>query len=230
MRNFMLGLVLALTTAFGFFAMSSSVQAKEASVYHGFVKDSYYLGRGGTPATFEQVANNPLAVFRSEVAYVNLREHIGNYLGKSLSDADFKTLLRSDNIRLISCTGRITTAGVTDSGHFGWRERGCYAGEMLIQVRLLDGRWVTVASQGCYNPVRGEVPSLPPVPVASSSPPPKKVVCRTVYAQRQTQATDGLYLQAVYLPNCCCPPKYYQALYLPGSSPDTMTTAIQVCS
>jgi len=173
MRNLLKGLVLALFLALGLTA-GSPAEAKE--VYHGFVKDQYYLAHGGTPATFEQVDENPLAVFRSQLAYDNLRAHIGAMIGRPLSDTDFRSLLRSDDVRLVPCVGPVDTSGVTDSGRFGFHKRACYRGEMLIQVRLQDGRWLTVASQGCYNPVRGEVPSLPPPPVVEEAPPPPDVV------------------------------------------------------
>ena len=174
MRNTLLGMVLALTVAFGFITTTSPAEARET--YHGFVKDQYYLVRGGTPATLEQVASNPLAVFRSQLAYDNLRAHIGAMIGRPLSDTDFRTLMLSDDVRLIPCVGSVDTSGVTDSGRFGFHLRACYRGEMLIQVRLQDGRWLTVASQGCYNPVRGEVPSLPPVAVFVEIPPPPSAV------------------------------------------------------
>src|SRR5690606_32033513 len=98
MRKVITGLVLALIVALGSFVPA---QAAAREVYHGFVKDAYYLGRGGTPASFEQVADNPLAIFRSEAAYMNLRAHVSTYLGRPLSDAEFRALLRSDDVRLI---------------------------------------------------------------------------------------------------------------------------------
>lgn len=162
MRNLIKVFVLALTLALGL-SIGSPVEARET--YHGFVKDQYYLVQGGTPATLEQVASDPLEVFRSQLAYDNLRAHIGAMIGQPLSDSDFRSLIVSDDVRLIPCVGSVDTSGVTDTGRFGFHKRKCYRGEMLIQVRLQDGRWLTVASQGCYNPVRGEVPSLPPAAV-----------------------------------------------------------------
>ncbi|MBP6924447.1 MAG: hypothetical protein KBB78_02675, partial [Candidatus Pacebacteria bacterium] len=185
MRNIMLGLVLALTMALG---TLTSAPAEAREVYHGFVKDTHYLGRGGTPATLEQVADNPLSVFRSELAYANLRAHIGSYLGRPVTDADFRLLMRSDAVKLIPCVGKIDTSGVTDSGRFGWHKRHCYRGEMLIQVRLSDGRWLTVASQGCYNPVRGEAPSLVPAP----PPVVKKTSCRMVPVRQHATSRQEL--------------------------------------
>lgn len=229
MRKVMLGLVLALIMALGPFV---SAPAEARDVYHGFVRDTYYLGRGGTPATFEQVASNPLSVFRSQLAYDNLRAHIGAAIGRPLSDADFRTLLRSDNIRLVPCVDSVDTSGVTDTGRFGWHRRSCYRNEMLIQVRLTDERWLTVASQGCYNPVRGEVPSSPPPP----PPPPevKKVVCRMVpVRQSATPRQDFTFLPGFVLENCC--PDCVPNTFIPGmllqnqSSSGDPITYIQVC-
>jgi len=173
MRKILRGLILALIMALGFSVGSL------AATYHGFVHNKFYLVLGGTPATFEEVAttNDPLEVFRSQLAYDNLRAHIGAAIGMPLSDSDFRSLLLSDDVRLTPCIGEIETSGVTDSGHFGWHKRDCYADEMLIQVRLQDGRWLIVASQGCYNPVRGEVPSLPPPPPPPTPVAQKELVC-----------------------------------------------------
>lgn len=185
----------------------TAAPASAKEVFHGFVKDQYYLIRGGTPASLEQIAANPLAIFRSQLAYDNLRAHIGSMIGRPLSDGDFRSLMRSDDVRLVSCVGSVDTSGVTDSGRFGFHRRGCYIGEMLIQVRLEDGRWLTVASQGCYNPVRGEVPYLPP-PVAYAPPPPPPPALVTRYrlvpfgTGTSVSNIQGI-VGGIALPNCC---------------------------
>lgn len=224
--------LLAAILVAGFAFAGSPALARE--VYHGFVKDTYYLGRGGTAATLEQVAANPLSVFRSELAYANLRAHIGSYLGSPLTDADFRVLMRSDAVRLVPCVGQIDTSGVSNSGRFGWHKRNCYRDELLIQIRLPDGRWLTVASQGCYNPVRGEVPLLPPVVVIPPPPPevPKKV-CRMVPVRQESPRQEFTFLPGFVLENCCpdcVPTTFIPGLILQnGGSPNTSVTYMQVC-
>jgi hypothetical protein len=153
---------------------ASPVSAQTATTYHGFVMDEFYLGHGGTPATFEQVATNPMSVFRSRTAFDTLKTHFSGYLGRLLSDEEFRVLLLSNDVRLVPCVGRIDTAGITNTGRVGWRERNCYRGESLIQLRI-NGGWVTVASQGCFNPVRGDMPPPPPLVISVSPPPPAPV-------------------------------------------------------
>lgn len=223
MRNTLKGLILALIMAFGF-TFSSSATARE--VYHGFVNDQFYLGRGGTPATFEQAADNSQVVFRSQLAYDNLRAHVGASIGRPLSDADFRSLLKSDDVRLVPCVGKIDTSGVNDAGSFDWRKRACYRGEMLIQVRLADGSWLTVASQGCYNPVRGEKPILEPG--IKTDTPVKKKQCRFVTMSSQSRSSQGAFIAALLLEGCS--PQYIQSLLLQGSPIDNMTTTILVCN
>lgn len=72
------------------------------------------------------------------------------------------------------------------------------------------------------NPIVPGVPVVPPTP--------KKIVCQTVYSQRQSQPTEGVFISSLYLVDCCCDVLYTPSLYIPGGSPDTMTFAIQVCS
>lgn len=163
MRNIAM-LLAALMALVGFTSPASA-----GETYHGFVSDEHYLGRGGTPATFEEIAANPLSVLRSETAYRVLRAHISSFEGYNLSDADFRALMRSDRVKLVPCIGIIDTAGVTDSGRVGYRPRNCYAGEMLIELTLKDGSRVVVASQGCYNPIRS-MPVYPPAPAKVAEP------------------------------------------------------------
>lgn len=205
---------------------SSLTPALGKEVFHGYVNDSYYLGRGGTPATFEQVALHPLSVFRTEAAYMNLRAHVGSYLGEPLTDESFRALLRSDRVQLVPCVGSINTAGVSDSGRFGWRMRTCYDGEMLIQVRLTDGRWVTVASQGCYNPVEGTIPPK------LTQPPPVTPVgyweCDLANTSRTTQVPPMSFIPGALVANGC------DTLFIPpfmfnGGNPTNSSTAQLKC-
>lgn len=155
MRNTsMVRVTLASIVALG---LASPAIGREA--VHGFVKDQYYLGRGGIPATPEKVAADPMKVFRSKVAYDALRAHFSDYLGRNLSDADFRKLIRSNDVRLTPCFGTVDTAGITDSGRETRGVRTCYNGEMLIELRLEDSRWVVVASMACWNKVYDREPT-----------------------------------------------------------------------
>jgi hypothetical protein len=131
-----------------------------AETYHGFVKDPFYIGKGGKVVSPQDFATNPTKYTRSDVVYLTLREHFSQVVGKPLSDADFRTLLKSDEVRLGNCTGKIKTAGVTSQGKIAWHERACYKNERLIEVKV-PGGWMVAASQGCYNPVEGIRPELP---------------------------------------------------------------------
>ena len=90
--------------------------------------------------------------------------------------------------------------------------------------------WFTGAKESCNN--IGIVIKRPPVPVGMAFVPPKphKVVCQTVYAQKQQQPTEGTFISSLYLPNCCCEVLYTPSLYLSGGQGSTMTIAYQVCS
>lgn len=146
-------------------ALFSFATPASAETYHGFAVQEHYVIQGGTPASMEQTASNPLSVFRSELAYANFRGHLASFTGSPVTDSVFRQIIPSDRFRQIDCVGTIDTSGVTDSGRFGWHDRACYTSriygvEKLIQYRLDDGRWVTVASLWCWNPVRGEVPEV----------------------------------------------------------------------
>lgn len=212
--------LLAAIAVAGFAFAASPALARE--VYHPFVKDQFYLARGGTPATFEQVADDPLSVFRSRAAYDAFRAHVSGYLGRNLDDAQFRYLLRSDSIRLVPCTGTIDTAGVTDSGRFGWRVRACYENEMNIELRLDDGRWVIVGSQACWNAIRGELPSLPPPPptitFAPPPPAPREPVCRMVRAGSRAAMPDVVTIGPFYYRDGCWYDQYGNMIVTPGIS------------
>ena len=196
--------------------LATASQASAKEVYHGFVKDPFYLGRGGTPAALAEVANNPLSIFRSRLAYDTLRSHFGEYLGRPLSDEDFRALLLSDRVRLVPCYGMVDTSGVTDSGRFGWHLRACYRGEMLIELTLDDGRRVIVASQACYNAVRGRVPTKVVVTYQMPPPPPveKKIRCRVVTSRQVTVVPQYRNYGGVVIQGCCfnCGPGYVNGI------------------
>jgi hypothetical protein len=143
------------------FSLGSNAMAE---TYHGFVKDPYYIGRGGTVVSPKDFAANPTKYTRSDVVYLTLREHFSRVVGKPLGDAEFRTLLASGEVRLTDCVGRIKTAGVTSQGKIAWHERACYKNEKLIEVQV-PGGWMVAASQGCYNPVEGVRPAPPKVAV-----------------------------------------------------------------
>lgn len=158
-------LVLALVLAFGGSAAWAS------PVYHPFVKQPFYHGKpGGRAVPLHEFAKAPMRYLRSEEAYQALLAHVSEALGRPVDDAAFRSLITSDDVRLIDCRGPIATAGITAAGQVGWGQRACYPGEHLLQVRV-PGGWMTIASQGCYNPVRGERPAPPPTP---STVPPEK--------------------------------------------------------
>jgi hypothetical protein len=215
-------IALALASAAAFV----SVPAAAKEVYHPFVKDQFYLARGGTPATFEQVAANPLAVFRSKVAYDAFRAHVSGILGEDLDDSSFRELLRSNRVRLVPCVGTNDTAGVTDSGRFGRRVRACYRKEMNIEVQLKDGRWQKAGSQACWNAVYGELPQPLSAPVV-------QMVPRTVYVQspqRHTIVTEtpGIFVSGTVITvGCaCCGQQTVvgtPSVFIPGSVSVTTT-------
>lgn len=153
-------LMVLLTTLLGFGSNAS------AESYHGFVRDAYYIGKGGKVVSPKDFAANPTKYTRSDVVLLALREHFSRVVGKPLNDAEFRALLASDDVRLTACTGEISTAGVTNQGKIAWHKRTCYKDENLIEVRV-PGGWMVAASQGCYNPVEGVRPTAPKPVVAA---------------------------------------------------------------
>lgn len=146
----MVGTLLAMTPA-------------SAAEYHGFVKDQWYIGKGGKAVEVKDFAADPRRYLRSEAAYQHLLHHVAEATGKKVDEESFRALLMSDDVRLVRCVGRVKTAGITDGGQVGWKERNCYVGEYLIEVSVPGGRMI-VASQGCYNPIAGKQPKLSPLP------------------------------------------------------------------
>ena len=134
-----------------------------AAEYHGFVKNQWYIGKGGKAVEVKDFAADPRRYLRSEAAYQHLLHHVAEATGKQMDEESFKELLKSDDVRLVRCLGRVKTAGITDDGQVGWKERKCYPGEYLIEVSVPGGRMI-VASQGCYNPILGKQPKLSPLP------------------------------------------------------------------
>ena len=195
-----------------------------AAEYHGFVKNQWYLGKGGKVVSLKDFAANPLQYLRSEAAYNHLRGHFAKVLGQtSVSDTEFRQLLTGKNVRLVACTGRIKTAGITNDGQVGWKNRNCYKGEYLIEV-LVSGNWTVSASQACYNSVDGPPPLLPlpkgsatPPPVAppvdssppetrtaEPAPPPGRLVCYPVQYSQPVDSGTVQYQSGIRLDSCCC--------------------------
>jgi hypothetical protein len=185
------------------FCFISLPQASAAGSLQSYAVDKYYLGAGGTPPTLSQFGSNPRAYLRSEVAYNSLKNHFSKQLGRSLSESEFSSLMQSNQVRLVSCTGRIKTSGISQKGSVGWSNRACYTGEQLIQLNV-NGQWRTVASQGCFNLVQLNEPSAPPFQVTTSR--------ALSSAQVFIQQTAGVH---VHTSQCChgCGVD----IYLPGS-------------
>lgn len=137
--------------------------------HHPFVKSPFYHGnKGGRAVPLHLFAQDPTRYMRSPEAYRQLLQHVTTALERTVDDSGFRSLIVGPEARLIDCQGSINTAGITNAGQVGWRERQCYPGEYLIQVRL-PGGWMTIASQGCYNPVRSARPAdPPPSPIAGA--------------------------------------------------------------
>ena len=168
-----------LTTLLGFGSNAS------AESYHGFVRDAYYIGKGGKVVSPKDFAANPQKYTRSDVVYLALREHFSRVVGKPLGDVEFRALLASDDVRLVPCVeDKISTAGVTDKGNIAWHKRNCYKDERLIEAKV-PGGWMVVASQGCYNPVEGVRPT-PPKPVVAA---PVDGVCGPAAGEYSATAT-----------------------------------------
>lgn len=181
-------------------ATATSVSAAET--YHGFAVQEHYVIQGGAPASFDQAASNPLSVFRSELAYANFRAHLASFTGGPVTDGEFRRLMQSDRVRLVDCVSGIDTSGVTDSGRFGWHYRACYSSpvygvEQLIQYRLPDGRWVTVASLWCWNPVRGQVPEVVTTVTYHMEQPPAPPAEKTDYSSEQTSGVTNIDLPSM---------------------------------
>ena len=216
------GLMLALLLVMGGFVLFMTPAS--AAEYHGFVKNQWYLGKGGKVVSLKDFAANPRKYLRSEAAYSHLRHHMAGVVGKpSLSDAEFRQLLSGNNVRLVACTGRIKTAGIANGGQVGWKDRNCYKGEYLIEV-LVSGNWTVAASQACYNSVEGLPPLLPipkdsatPLPVAppvyssppetrkaGPTPPAGRMVCYPVQFSQPVDSGTAQYLSGFHLDSCCC--------------------------
>lgn len=201
---------LAAAAALGCLA-GHATAAFASATYHGFAVQKHYVIEGGTPASFEQTAAQPLSVFRSVAAYANFRAHLGGFLNREVSDADFRKLILSDRVKLVDCVGTINTSGITDAGRVGDHTRNCYTSprfgvEKLIALRLDDGRWVIVGSIWCWNPVKGKVPPapLPPPPPIAFVPPPNQFEYRTERFSATTPASNSMFLAPVALTDCCC--------------------------
>jgi hypothetical protein len=143
-------------------ALSATFPAA-AETYHGFVKDKWYVVKGGKEVSPQDFATDPLRYMRSAAAYTALRDHASLVVGRPLDDKAFRELIVSNDVRIVECVGRITTDGITDRGKIGRHERSCYKGERLMEVKV-PGGFMKLLSLGCYNPIEGERP-VPPPPV-----------------------------------------------------------------
>ena len=131
-----------------------------------FVQDQFYQGAGNEPPTLEQFAIDPMTYLRSSTAYAALRAQFARALSVgSLSETEFKALFANGHVRATKlCTGQINTDGILPSGQIVSNTRGCYAGERLIELNV-QGNWVVVASQGCFNSSRLVRAPQPPAKV-----------------------------------------------------------------
>lgn len=207
MKQKLLGAIVVFLMGFCFISLP---QSATAGSLQSFVTDEYYLGAGGQPPALGDFATNPHSYLRSTAAYNALKKGFAAKLGRTLSDAEFRSILASDQVRLRKCTGRISTAGISQQGKVGWSTRSCYAGEKLIELRTGD-RWQVVASQGCFNLVR----PLPVAPKPKPKPPALTVTSKPVMDSPKVfiQETYGLHVHT----NQCCHGCGSSSIYLPGS-------------
>jgi hypothetical protein len=106
--------------------------------------------------------------------------------------------------------------------------------DRALMYELGDGvtiYWFTgIKGQSCNN-IGIVIKKKPPAPNEPNEPAkPKKLVCQTVYVQKRSEPTQGVFISSLYLVDCCCDVLYTPSLYLPGGSQDNMTIAYQVCS
>ena len=135
-----------------------------------------------------------------------------------------------DGICLDWLTGRFEGSPFVYSGMC----KGLGRNDRALMYDLKDGvtiYWFTGEKGKSCNNIGIVIKKKPPPPGIPAEPAkPKEIVCQTVYSQRQSPPTEGLFISSLYLVDCCCDVLYTPSLYIPGGSPDTMTFAIQVCS
>lgn len=135
-----------------------------------------------------------------------------------------------DGICLDWLTGRFEGSPFVYSGMC----KGLGRNDRALMYDLKDGvtiYWFTGERGKSCNNIGIVIKKKPPPPGVPAEPAkPKKLVCQTVYSQRQSQSTQGVFISSLYLVDCCCDVFYTPALFIPDGSSDTMTTAFQVCS
>lgn len=151
--------LLALTALTVSIGLGSNAMASER--FGPFVKDQYYVVTGGKEVSPKDFAANPLKFMRSTAAYTALRDHVSQVVGRPIDDQAFRALIVSNDVQLVACAGNLKTQGFKKDGTVHWHQRACYKGERLMQVKV-PGGWMNLLSLGCYNPVEGERPILPP--------------------------------------------------------------------
>ncbi len=179
-------LVAAMTLTLATFASAATLAP--------FAKTEYYLGKGGTPPTLNELVANPRHYFASNAAYAAVRKQLAMAAGIPNTEAVFQQLSQQGKLRTVACNGdTIETSGLRADGTISWFSRRCYNKEQLIQVERPDGSWVTAVSLGCLNLVWK---------VITPAPPPMKPASRswTEYHSTPSVVTNGLYLCGVYIP------------------------------
>ncbi len=142
-----------LMTGVAFAALALAVPSTaSAQTMNPFARAEHHLGSGGTQVTIEQFAADPGRYMRPG-AYPALREHIARQIGVlSLSDAEFKALLLSNRVRVVSCEGPVSTGGFRANGTVGRLSRECYTDELRVLVQDSAGVWKSGFLLGCLNP------------------------------------------------------------------------------
>lgn len=194
--------------------------AAQAQTMNPFAKSEYHLGSGGTQVTIEQFAVDPGRYMRPG-AYEALRRHIARQIGVlSLSDAEFKALLLSNRVRVVSCEGTVNTGGYRTNGTVGRLSRECYAGELRVLVQDSAGNWKSGFLLGCLNPDYTLVfvvridnpppPAPPPVVIYQRQPPQPRII----QTYRPGYTVGGQVFQ-----DCCCDSIYSTpTITIPGST------------
>jgi hypothetical protein len=220
MRNYMLGLVLALLVAFGSFISPAMASAEQPFITAAHYKKNISL---------EKFQGNPRSFFRSEAAFDLIVDYVGDEIGQKLTDAEFVALMRSDQVRTRSCTGSINT-GALAGNQFSWFVRKCRPGEEIIQVLVdeNDDRWIDVISLNCLNAVEDQTPVIVNVAKRKFVTVPLVPEYRMVRSTTATAVNNSVFLAPFMLPGCpsCCPPAFYGGFSTIASSVDRSTSYI----
>ena len=236
MRNFMLGLVLALTMALGLsvgctpaYASTPAATTSTALPSSDEILSRHWLRMN--PTTFS--ASNAAVLEQYDRAAKldsRLTAEKRAHLAQMLQNGQGIQVMVPDGIGLDYLTGRFEGLPFVYVGMIKKLGRD----DRALKFDLGEGvtfYWFTGARGVSCNNI-GIVIKRPPVPFGMAPPPPKphKVVCQTVYAQKQQQPPEGTFISSLYLPNCCCEVLYTPSLYVSGGQASTMTIGYQVCS